>query len=132
MPRHPGVYAEMLGERLAKWDVPVWFVNTGWTGGPYGVGQRMNINYTRAMVRAALDGRLDDVEFVVDPIFGVEVPTTCPDVPAEFLQPRNTWQDKDAYDEQARRIARMFHENFEKYADGVSDAVRMAGPRVTE
>ena len=132
MPRHPGVYAEMLGERLAKWDVPVWFVNTGWTGGPYGVGQRMNINYTRAMVRAALDGRLDDVEFVVDPIFGVEVPTSCPDVPAEFLQPRNTWQDKDAYDEQARKIARMFQENFEKYADGVSEAVRLAGPRVAE
>ena len=132
MPRHPGVYAEMLGERLAKWNVPVWFVNTGWTGGPYGVGQRMNINYTRAMVRAALDGRLDDVEFVVDPIFGVEVPTTCPDVPAEFLQPRNTWQDKDAYDEQARKIARMFQENFEKYADGVSEAVRHAGPKVTE
>ncbi len=132
MPRHPGVYAEMLGERLAKWDVPVWFVNTGWTGGPYGVGQRMNINYTRAMVRAALDGRLDGVEFVMDPVFGVEVPTSCPDVPSEFLQPRNTWQDKDAYDEQARKIARMFQENFEKYADGVSDAVRQAGPRVSE
>jgi phosphoenolpyruvate carboxykinase (ATP) len=132
MPRHPGVYAEMLGERLAKWDVPVWFVNTGWTGGPYGVGERMNINYTRAMVRAALDGKLDDVEYVTDPVFGVQVPTSCEGVPSEFLIPRNTWQDKDAYDDQAQRIARMFHENFEKYADGVSEAVRNAGPRVAE
>ncbi len=132
MPRHPGVYAEMLGERLARWDVPVWFVNTGWTGGPYGVGQRMNINFTRAMVRAALSGRLDNVEYVVDPIFGVAVPTSCPDVPSEFLQPRNTWQDGDAYDEQARGIARMFMKNFEKYADGVTEAVREAGPRVAE
>jgi phosphoenolpyruvate carboxykinase (ATP) len=132
MPRHPGVYAEMLGERLAKWDVPVWFVNTGWTGGPYGVGERMNINYTRAMVRAALDGQLDGVEYVTDPVFGVDVPTSCPGVPSEFLIPRNTWQDKDAYDEQAQRIARMFHDNFAKYADGVSEAVRNAGPRVAE
>jgi phosphoenolpyruvate carboxykinase (ATP) len=132
MPRHPGVYAEMLGERLAKWDVPVWFVNTGWTGGPYGVGERMNINYTRAMVRAALDGQLDGVEYVTDPVFGVDVPTSCPGVPSEFLIPRNTWQDKDAYDEQAQRIARMFHDNFAKYADGVSEAVRNAGPRIAE
>jgi phosphoenolpyruvate carboxykinase (ATP) len=132
MPRHPGVYAEMLGDRLARWDVPVWFVNTGWTGGPYGVGQRMNINYTRAMVRAALNGLLDDVETVVDPVFGVAVPVSCPDVPSEFLQPRNTWQDTDAYDERARTLARMFEENFAKYADGVSEAVRAAGPRIEE
>ncbi len=132
MPRHPGVYAEMLGDRLAKWDVPVWFVNTGWTGGPYGVGQRMNINYTRAMVRAALNGLLDGVETVIDPTFGVAVPVSCPEVPSEFLQPRNTWPDTDAYDERARILARMFEENFAKYADGVSEAVRDAGPRVVE
>ena len=91
MPRHPGLYAGMLIERLAKGNVPVWLVNTGWTGGPYGTGERMNINHTRAMVRAALDGRLDDVPTVEDPIFRVAVPVSCPDVPAEFLQPRNTW-----------------------------------------
>src|SRR5450759_1773558 len=90
LPRHPGEYADMLIERLAKWDVPVWLVNTGWTGGPFGTGQRMNINHTRAMVRAALNGALDDVEMVEDPRFGFGVPVTCPDVPAEFLQPRNT------------------------------------------
>jgi phosphoenolpyruvate carboxykinase (ATP) len=130
MPRHPGVYAEMLGERLARYDVPVWFVNTGWTGGPYGVGQRMNINFTRSMVRAALSGALDKVPTVTDPVFGVEVPTSCPDVPTEFLQPRSTWQDEEAYDEQAAELARMFAANFEKYADGVSSGVREAGPRV--
>lgn len=130
MPRHPGVYAEMLGDRLAKHDVPVWLVNTGWTGGPYGVGQRMNINFTRSMVRAALAGKLDDVPTEIDPIFGVAVPVWCPDVPSEFLQPRSTWQDPEAYDAQARELARMFAENFDQYADGVSEGVRAAGPRV--
>jgi phosphoenolpyruvate carboxykinase (ATP) len=129
MPRHPGVYAEMLGDRLARYDVPVWLVNTGWTGGPYGVGERMNINYTRAMVRAALSGKLDGVPTVVDPIFRVAVPTSCADVPAEFLRPRSTWQDKEAYDHRALELARMFEENFASYADGVSEAVRTAGPR---
>jgi phosphoenolpyruvate carboxykinase (ATP) len=128
MPRHPGEYADMLVERLARWDVPVWLVNTGWTGGPYGVGQRMNINHTRAMVRAALNGALDGVEMVEDPIFRVAVPVACPDVPSAFLQPRSTWQDQAAYDRQARALAAMFAENFLKYADGVSDGVRQAGP----
>jgi len=128
LPRHPGEYADMLIERLAKWDVPVWFVNTGWTGGPFGVGQRMNINHTRAMVRAALNGALDEVEMVEDPIFRVAVPVSCPDVPASFLQPRNTWQDHAAYDAAARKLALMFAENFAKYADGVALAVRESGP----
>jgi phosphoenolpyruvate carboxykinase (ATP) len=128
LPRHPGEYADMLIERLAKWDVPVWLVNTGWTGGPFGTGQRMNINHTRAMVRAALNGALDDVEMVEDPIFRVAVPVSCPDVPASFLQPRNTWQDPAAYDVAARKLATMFAENFAKYADGVAAAVRESGP----
>ena len=120
----------MLIERLARWDVPVWLVNTGWTGGPYGTGERMNIDHTRSMVRAAISGDLDDVPTTTDPIFGVEVPTSCPDVPAEFLQPRSTWQDQAAYDVQARTLARMFAENFEAFADGVPSSVREAGPRV--
>jgi phosphoenolpyruvate carboxykinase (ATP) len=128
LPRHPGVYAEMLMDRLERYDVPVWLVNTGWTGGPYGVGQRMNINHTRNMVRAALAGALADVPTVVDPVFRVAVPTAVPDVPAEVLVPRSTWPDPGAYDETARRIAHMFHANFEAYADGVSEAVRSAGP----
>jgi phosphoenolpyruvate carboxykinase (ATP) len=130
MPRHPGEYAAMLIERLAKWDVPVWLVNTGWTGGPYGTGERMNINHTRSMVRAAINGALTDVPMTTDPIFRIDVPTTCPDVPAEFLQPRSTWQDQAAYDVQARELARMFADNFEAFADGVPPSVRDAGPRV--
>jgi phosphoenolpyruvate carboxykinase (ATP) len=128
MPRHPGQYARMLGERLARWNVPVWLVNTGWTGGPFGTGERMNINHTRSMVRAALGGELDGVPTEIDPIFGVAVPTSCPDVPSEFLQPRSTWADKDAYDRQARQLAAMFAENFANYADGVDANVAAAGP----
>jgi phosphoenolpyruvate carboxykinase (ATP) len=132
LPRHPGVYAHMLMDRLEEWDVPVWLVNTGWTGGPYGVGQRMNINHTRNMVRAAINGDLADVPFVVDPVFRVAVPAAVPGVPTEVLTPRNTWADTSAYDTAARRIAHMFHENFATYADGVSDAVRSAGPIAAE
>ena len=130
MPRHPGEYAAMLIERLAKHGAQAWLVNTGWTGGPYGTGERMNINHTRAMVRAAISGALADVPMTVDPIFGVEVPASCPEVPASFLQPRGTWPDQDAYDRQARRLAEMFEENFRAYADGASPGVRAAGPRV--
>jgi phosphoenolpyruvate carboxykinase (ATP) len=129
MPRHPSVYAEMLGERMDRHDVPVWMVNTGWSGGPYGTGERMNIAHTRQMVRAALNGLLDDVPTRTDPNFGIEVPTNCPDVPEEVLWPRDTWTDKDAYDRQARKLAQMFVENFKTYEDRVSAAVRGAGPR---
>ena len=130
MPRHPGEYAAMLADRLHRYGVRAWLVNTGWTGGPYGTGERMHIDHTRAMVRAALSGALDDVEYEVDPIFGVDVPTTCPDVPTEALRPRATWADPDAYDRQAAALATMFAENFSAYADGVPEAVRAAGPRV--
>jgi phosphoenolpyruvate carboxykinase (ATP) len=132
MPRHPGEYAAMLIERLAKWDVPVWLVNTGWTGGPYGTGERMNIDHTRQMVRAALNGLLDDVPTRTDPIFNVEVPTAVPGVPTEVLDPRATWQDKAAYDAQAQKLARMFAQNFAGYADGVPPTVRTAGPTAIE
>jgi len=129
LPRHPGEYARMLGERLDRYEVPVWMVNTGWTGGPYGVGERMNIGYTRTMVRAALKGELEGIATETDPIFGVEVPTSCPGVPGEVLKPRGTWSDPAAYDRQAQELARMFSANFEKYADGVDPAVREAGPK---
>jgi len=130
LPRHPGEYAGMLAARLARHDVPVWLVNTGWTGGPYGTGERMDIDHTRSMVRAALGGQLASVETVADPIFGVAVPTSCPDVPDRFLRPRETWTDPDAYDRTAGRLAGMFARNFESYAAGVDPAVRAAGPRV--
>jgi phosphoenolpyruvate carboxykinase (ATP) len=128
MPRHPGEYARMLTERLATHNVRVWLVNTGWTGGPYGTGERMNIAHTRAMVRAALDGRLEAIPTRPDPNFGIEVPLDCPDVPASFLDPRSTWADPEAYDRQAQLLAAMFATNFEAYADGVSDEIRAAGP----
>jgi phosphoenolpyruvate carboxykinase (ATP) len=130
MPRQPGEYARMLVERMERWGAQAWLVNTGWTGGPYGTGERMNINHTRSMVRAALEGRLDGIPTVTDPIFGVQVPTHVPDVPAEVLQPRGTWPDAADYDRQAARLAGMFAENFERYAEGVGDDVRAAGPRV--
>ena len=127
LPRHPRDYATMLGDRLDAQDVPVWLVNTGWTGGPYGVGERMNINYTRSMVRAALAGQLDDVEMVRDPNFDLMVPTSCPDVPSEVLQPRQTWADKGAYDRQAQQLLAMFAENFEKYEAGDTGDETTAG-----
>jgi phosphoenolpyruvate carboxykinase (ATP) len=126
---HPGVYADLLGKKMGQHDAACWLVNTGWSGGPYGVGQRMKISHTRAMIRAILSGQLADVETKADPIFGVGVPVSCPDVPGNVLQPRNTWSDKEAYDRQARDLARRFNENFKKYESGVSEAVRAVGPR---
>jgi phosphoenolpyruvate carboxykinase (ATP) len=126
---HPGVYADLLGQKIGQHNAVCWLVNTGWSGGPYGIGHRMKISHTRAMIRAILDGRLSAVETKPDPIFGVGVPVACPDVPAEVLQPRNTWSDKEAYDRQARDLARRFNENFKKYESGVSEGVKAVGPK---
>jgi len=129
LPRHPAVYAKMLGEKLARHKAHVWLVNTGWSGGPVGVGARMKIAYTRAMVHAALDGSLADVRTEPDPVFGLRMPVECPGVPAEVLQPRNTWADKDAYDRKARELAALFVKNFEQYADQTSPDVKAVAPR---
>src|SRR6185312_11865652 len=129
LPLPPTVYSKMLGERIVKHKASVWLVNTGWTGGPYGTGQRMKIAYTRAMVRAALSGQLNNVKYERDPIFNVDVPTSCPDVPAEVLTPRNTWSDPAAYDAQARKLAGMFIENFKKFEADVPADVKAAGPK---
>jgi len=126
----PVVYADLLGERIARHDVDVWLVNTGWTGGPYGTGERMKIAATRAMVNAALRGELAGVPVTVDPVFGLAVPQECPHVPAALLNPRNTWTDPAAYDAHARRLAGMFRANFEAFASGVTPAVAAAGPRL--
>ncbi|HEY9421647.1 MAG TPA: phosphoenolpyruvate carboxykinase (ATP) [Thermoanaerobaculia bacterium] len=128
LPLHPGVYAGMLGEKLKKHGAKVWLLNTGWTGGPYGVGQRIKLGYTRRMVTAALTGELDNVETWTDPIFGLAVPTHIEGVPDKLLRPRETWQDPAAYDAQAGKLADMFAENFKKYESGVDEAVKMAGP----
>ena len=132
MPRHPATYAHMLSERLERHGVTVWLVNTGWTGGPYGTGERMPIGHTRAMVRAALSGALDDVPTRVDPIFRVAVPTAVPGVPTEVLDPRSTWADSDAYDRTAGRLAAMFAANFATYAEGAGEAISSAGPIVPD
>jgi phosphoenolpyruvate carboxykinase (ATP) len=128
LPLHPGVYARMLGEKIARHGAKVWMVNTGWTGGPHGVGSRMKLTHTRAMVRAALSGALDGARFVRDPVFGLEVPTAVPDVPGSVLVPRDTWADPAAYDAQARKLSTMFRENFEHYRAQVPEAVAAAGP----
>ncbi len=127
---HPGVYAKFLGEKIARHDVKVWLVNTGWTGGPYGVGTRMKIAYTRAMIRAALAGQLADVAYETDPAFNLAIPASCPGVPPEVLRPRQTWSDRGAYDAQAARLAQMFVENFTAFESGVSGEVKAAGPTV--
>jgi phosphoenolpyruvate carboxykinase (ATP) len=131
IPLHPGVYAEMLGEKLRQHDARVWLVNTGWTGGPYGEGSRMKLAHTRAMVRAALAGELDDVETATAPFFGLQIPTRVPGVPSEVLNPRDTWADPAAYDEQAKKLAGLFAENFKRFADRVDESVRSAGPRAS-
>jgi phosphoenolpyruvate carboxykinase (ATP) len=125
---HPTKYAEMLGEKLRAHGSHVWLVNTGWSGGAYGVGKRMKLGYTRAMVRAALAGTLDGVATRTDPIFGLAVPTAVPGVPSEVLDARGTWPDAAAYDAQARKLADMFRSNIQKFGDAVSDAIKAAGP----
>ncbi len=121
-------YAEMLGEKIDEHNVEVFLVNTGWSGGPYGVGERIKLQYTRAMVQAALNGDLRTVETTVDPIFGLHIPLHCPGVPDHVLQPRETWADKDAYDKKARELAENFKENFKKFT-GVSERIKNAGPK---
>ena len=128
LPLPPGRYAEMLGRRIAEHGAQVWLVNTGWTGGAYGVGRRMKISHTRAMIRAVLSGALDNVAYQQDPVFNLDIPTSCPDVPADVLNPRNTWQNAADYDAQAAKLAAMFIENFRAFESGVSRAVLAAGP----
>lgn len=130
LPLNPSVYAEMLGRKIDEHRVRVYLVNTGWTGGPYGIGQRMNLPYTRAMITAALEGKLEEQEFSNHPVFGIAVPKSCPGVPAEVLDPRETWEDKEAYDRQARKLAKLFIENFSKFSR-VAETIKAAAPKVS-
>jgi phosphoenolpyruvate carboxykinase (ATP) len=130
LPLHPGFYAEMLGKKMKEHEVNVWMINTGWSGGPYGIGHRMKLPYTRAMITAALEGKLDQVEFEAHPVFGMLMPTSCPDVPAEILNPRNTWADEDSYDSKAKALGAEFINNFKKYASGVSEEILAAAPKI--
>jgi phosphoenolpyruvate carboxykinase (ATP) len=133
LPLHPGKYAEMLGKKLKdNPNINVWLINTGWSGGAYGVGSRMKLSYTRAMITAALNGELNNVTFETHPVFGYAMPTACPNVPVELLNPRNTWSDKTAYDAQANKLANMFVKNFEQFANGVNEEILSAAPKATQ
>ncbi|HEX9006404.1 MAG TPA: phosphoenolpyruvate carboxykinase (ATP) [Bacteroidota bacterium] len=129
MPLSPVVYARFLGRKLAQHKVDTWLLNTGWTGGPYGVGSRMKLSYTRAMVRAVLSGSLAEVKTVADPLFGLQVPVSCPGVPEDVLNPRGTWADPSAYDAKAKELAAKFKKNFEQFAAHAPAGIAGGGPR---
>lgn len=130
LPLSPLAYAKLLGEKLEKHNTNVFLINTGWSGGPYGVGSRMKLSYTRAMVTAAIEGQLDDVAYELDSIFNVYIPTECPGVPQELLKPINTWQDKDAYLIKARELAQLFNKNILKFGNAIPAEVISAGPNI--
>ena len=130
LPLHPTQYAEMLGQKMKQFTVNVWLINTGWTGGVFGVGTRMKLAYTRAMITAALEGKLDKVAYTTDPVFGLSIPNEVPNVPSEILNPRNTWTDKNAYDKKANDLATQFNNNFKQYADFANNEIKAAAPKM--
>ena len=132
MPLHPTRYAEMLSKKMQEAGVNVWLVNTGWSGGSYGVGKRMSLKITRALITAALNGELDHVNYETHEVFGLQMPVTCPNVPQEVLNPKNTWKDKDAYDKKANDLARAFNENFEKFKEFANEDILAGAPKVME
>jgi phosphoenolpyruvate carboxykinase (ATP) len=129
LPLHPARYAKLLGDQIERLNVNVWLVNTGWSGGPYGIGKRMKLAYTRAMITAAMEHKLDNVVYQKHPIFGILVPGSCPKVPFEILNPKATWGDKKAYDEKATFLAKAFNKNFEKFAEGASQEILDGAPK---
>ncbi|MFZ6013232.1 MAG: phosphoenolpyruvate carboxykinase (ATP), partial [Bacteroidota bacterium] len=131
MPLHPTKYAEMLSRKMQQANVNVWLVNTGWSGGAYGVGKRMSLKYTRALITAALNGDLDHVAFENHEVFGVAMPKSCPGVPAEILSPRNTWSDKEAYDQKASSLADAFLKNFEKFSEFANEEIMAGAPKAS-
>jgi phosphoenolpyruvate carboxykinase (ATP) len=131
MPLHPTKYAEMLGEKMQKAGVDVWLINTGWSGGAYGVGSRIKLKYTRAMITAALEGQLNDVDYTNHVVFGLAMPNECPNVPTEILHPKNTWADKAAYDAEAHKLAVKFNQNFEKFEEYASEDILAGAPKTS-
>ena len=129
MPLHPTVYGEMLSKKMQESGAKVWLVNTGWSGGPYGVGKRMSLKITRALITAALNGDLENVEYTTHKVFGLKMPVTCPNVPSDVLNPRLTWEDENAYMDKAYDLAAQFNKNFEKFAEGASDELLAAAPK---
>ena len=131
LPLHPTQYAEMMGKKIDECGAKVWLINTGWSGGAYGTGERMKLKYTRAMITAALEGKLDNVEFKTHEIFGLAMPTSCPDVPSELLDPKSTWKDGAAYDAKAQDLAEKFVNNFDKFKEFANEEIMAASPKVT-
>jgi phosphoenolpyruvate carboxykinase (ATP) len=127
---HPYEYATLLAKKIEKHNAKIWLVNTGWTGGPYGVGERMKIQHSRAVLKAALSGELDSAEYQKDPVFGFEVPKECSGVPSEILDPKQTWDNPDDYDKKAKDLAERFIKNFKEYADEVPAEVEREGPNI--
>ncbi len=132
MPLHPNVYAQLLADKIKTHDAAVWLVNTGWSEGPYGIGHRMRIDHTRAIIHAILQHDLDSIEYETHPLFEFQMPKTCPGVPNEILNPRNTWDNKDAYDEKATHLAKLFIENFSQFKEETGEEIVQAGPKIPE
>lgn len=130
MPLHPTEYAEMLSKKMQEAGVNVWLINTGWTGGPYGVGSRMKLKYTRAMITAALNDQLENVDYIQHPVFGLHIPQTCPNVPSEVLNPKDTWSDQDSYDTKASELAASFKKNFSKFEEYANSEIMGGGPLI--
>tara|TARA_B100000242_G_C43044306_1_gene487305 strand:+ start:880 stop:2496 length:1617 start_codon:yes stop_codon:yes gene_type:complete len=132
MPLHPTKYAEMLGIKMQEQNVNVWLINTGWSGGPYGVGERISLNYTRSMISAILNGDLENVKYNTHSVFGLKMPDSCPNVPADILNPKNTWKDKNKYDVKANKLANAFNKNFEQFSDNANEEILSAAPKATK
>ena len=132
LPFHPTRYAALLGEKMKQHKVNVWLVNTGWSGGAYGTGKRMKLAYTRAMITAALNGQLEQAEFAEHPVFGLKMPLNCPGVPAEILNPRNTWRNGQNYDVKANELAQAFIDNFKQFEKDANEEMRSSLPKITE
>ena len=130
LPLHPTRYAELLGKKMESSQVNVWLVNTGWSGGSYGIGSRLSLKYTRSLITAALEGKLENVEYKNHEVFGLAMPTECDDVPSEILSPRNTWEDKSAYDLKANELAQAFNNNFDKYSDFANQEMLDSAPKL--
>jgi phosphoenolpyruvate carboxykinase (ATP) len=130
LPLHPTKYAELLGNKMEKGEVNVWLINTGWTGGPYGIGSRMKLGFTRAMITAALTNQLAGGEFEEHPVFGLMMPLSCPNVPSDILNPRNTWNDKKAYDQKAAELAKAFVNNFKQFSEFANEEIMLAAPKI--
>lgn len=132
LPLHPTKYAELLGRKMEQHQVNVWLVNTGWSGGAYGEGQRMKLSYTRALITAVLENKLQDVEFIEHPVFGLQMPVSCPGVPSEILNPGNTWENKQKYDQKANELAQAFVANFKQFEAFANEEMRSSLPKVVE